>query len=484
MSDAEESNKRPLEEEEAPGAEAAEAAEGGEEPAAKRTKVDEAEGAAEAAPDGEEKKDEEKKEGDEEKKDEEKKEGDEEKKEGEEGGADDAPPAYDAVAAEGEKGGDAPPSYDTAAAAMPPPAGGSVYGFGGYTGAASYGGGGGYGGGGTGLDDRPATKAKLEWIFAQGRCHPSEIDDKVMMSLREFPDATGVEILENFAQADLNNVRNKSAFIAGVMKRYRMGAGGVIGGPMGPTPGFSGGYGAAPSYGSGPAPTGDLPESVRNALDRIFNSGKCRPDELDSRCIDQLKTLPESTAIDVVTKFEEADLYSINSKAGFFMGIVRRFREQVVAMDPSLTSSNFATLPPALQNKLEALFSTRMVSRNELDAKCYMELRGLPEQTAMEVVDKFCESNLGEIRNKTAFFLGILKRYKMEVGGGAAYGGYAAAGYGGGWGGQQQGWGQQQGYGQQGWGQQGGQDWGQQQQWNQQQGGQWGQQGGQWGGNY
>jgi hypothetical protein len=31
----------------------------------------------------------------------------------------------------------------------------------------------------------------------------------------------------------------------------------------------------------------------------------------------------------VVTKYSEADLASINSKAGFFMGIVKRFKEQV-----------------------------------------------------------------------------------------------------------------------------------------------------------
>ena len=30
----------------------------------------------------------------------------------------------------------------------------------------------------------------------------------------------------------------------------------------------------------------------------------------------------------VVSKFGEADLSTINSKAGFFMGIIKRFREQ------------------------------------------------------------------------------------------------------------------------------------------------------------
>ena len=57
-----------------------------------------------------------------------------------------------------------------------------------------------------------------------------------------------------------------------------------------------------------------------------------RKEELDSRCMDQLKQLPDAISLDVVTKFEEADLGAINSKAGFFMGIVRRFREQVLLL--------------------------------------------------------------------------------------------------------------------------------------------------------
>jgi hypothetical protein len=73
---------------------------------------------------------------------------------------------------------------------------------------------------------------------------------------------------------------------------------------------------------------------------------------LDRRCLDQLKALSESTALEVLTKYGEADLSQINSKAGFFMGIVKRFREQSLAADPNMTNQAFNLLPPFLRELL------------------------------------------------------------------------------------------------------------------------------------
>ena len=86
-----------------------------------------------------------------------------------------------------------------------------------------------------------------------------------------------------------------------------------------------------------------------------------------------------------------------------------------------------------VQARLEAIFNTNLVTRSELDAKCFIELRHLPEMVALEVLDKFCETQLPTIRNKTAFFLGIVKRFRSERGikgnqhGGGGGGGGAAA---------------------------------------------------------
>lgn len=287
------------------------------------------------------------------------------------------------------------------------------------------------------LSTRPATKAKLLWLFTTGKVTAKEMDHKIISSLCEFPDATGVQIVEHFGEADMSSIRNKCGYLAGVMKRFRQERGmfgGLMGGYGAPVPGAA--LPPPPTFQG--APNGEMWPSVQVKLDAIFAAGHVTQEDLDSRCMDQLKALPETTALEVVTKYGEADLSTINSKAGFFMGIVKRFKEQVVASDPNLTSQAYQGLAYQIQTKLENLFNTSLIQRTELDAKCFMELRQLPEHIAVEVVDKFCESNLTDIRNKTAFFLGIVKRFKNERpahgGGGGGYGGGGHHGGGGGYG--------------------------------------------------
>lgn len=77
--------------------------------------------------------------------------------------------------------------------------------------------------------------------------------------------------------------------------------------------------------------------------------GAVRQEDLDQRCLDQLRALPASTALEVLQKYGEADLSTINSKAGFFMGIVKRFREQTAAADPNVTHSAYSQLPYSIR---------------------------------------------------------------------------------------------------------------------------------------
>ena len=282
------------------------------------------------------------------------------------------------------------------------------------------------------LDSRPQTKAKLEWVYAQGKVQPHELDHKIISSLCEFPDATGVEILQHFNESDMSSIRNKCGYLAGVMKRYRTDMRGGMAGPvmpMGPPAGAM----SFPSMGFQGSPDGQMFPSVKAKLDSIFAQGYVTQEHLDSRCMDMLKSLPEHTALEVLEKYGEADLASINSKAGFLLGIIKRFKEQTVHADANLTNQAYSALPYHIQAKFEALYSANQILRTDLDAKCFSELRMMPEHTAVEVVDKFCEANLYEIRNKTAFFLGIIKRLKGSAGGGGGGGG--GGGYGGGYGG-------------------------------------------------
>jgi len=51
---------------------------------------------------------------------------------------------------------------------------------------------------------------------------------------------------------------------------------------------------------------------------------------------------------------------------------------KVVAADPQLTTQTYAGLPYLVQAKMEQMYNLNLIQRNELDAKCYIELRYLP----------------------------------------------------------------------------------------------------------
>ena len=84
------------------------------------------------------------------------------------------------------------------------------------------------------------------------------------------------------------------------------------------------------------------------------------------------------------------------------------------------TTQAYQGLDHQIQAKLDNLFRTSLVQRTELDAQCFMELRQLPKHMAIEVVDQFSQRSIKtDTRNKTAFFLSIVKSVKNERRGGA-----------------------------------------------------------------
>jgi hypothetical protein len=66
---------------------------------------------------------------------------------------------------------------------------------------------------------KPGVKARLEMIFASGKVQRDELDEKILGSLAELSEAQGSEIVDHFAEANMGSIRNKSAFLAGVLRR-------------------------------------------------------------------------------------------------------------------------------------------------------------------------------------------------------------------------------------------------------------------------
>ena len=71
------------------------------------------------------------------------------------------------------------------------------------------------------LANRPATKAKLEWLYQTGKVNKGEIAQSTLLQLSEVSDSRGVEIVEQFSESDLSDVPDKSSFFSGVIKCFR-----------------------------------------------------------------------------------------------------------------------------------------------------------------------------------------------------------------------------------------------------------------------
>ena len=71
----------------------------------------------------------------------------------------------------------------------------------------------------------------------------------------------------------------------------------------------------------------------------ICSSGALKKGDLDQRCLDQLKGLSETSGLEVVNKFSEADLASINSKVRLMQSRTSLFTLTIIQL-PYVPHSN------------------------------------------------------------------------------------------------------------------------------------------------
>lgn len=70
-----------------------------------------------------------------------------------------------------------------------------------------------------GLDEKVA--AKLDDIYNTGKLAHSDLDERALDALKEFPVDGALTVLKQFLDSNLEHVSNKSAYLCGVMKTYR-----------------------------------------------------------------------------------------------------------------------------------------------------------------------------------------------------------------------------------------------------------------------
>lgn len=146
-----------------------------------------------------------------------------------------------------------------------------------------------------------------------------ELDDTVLVKLGEFPAKDAVECLEQFCNCDITKIRNKSAYLIGVIRRVRSNMHN-IGSSCNPNIVVGGGGGSASAMAY-------LDKNVQIRLTMLFSDGVCKPSDIDEKCLEALGQLPPRGALEALAQFVSRDLSDVRSYSRFLMSIIRRVRK-------------------------------------------------------------------------------------------------------------------------------------------------------------
>ena len=78
-------------------------------------------------------------------------------------------------------------------------------------------------------------------------------------------------------------------------------------------------------------------------------------------------------------------------------------------------TTGLGQLSPGLSAKIQGAIASGLFPATALDPKILSDLAQLPEHMASVVIDRFLSSNMGNIRNPSAFLVGVMNRFKAEV---------------------------------------------------------------------
>ena len=204
------------------------------------------------------------------------------------------------------------------------------------------------------------------------------------------------------------------------------------------------------------ASIGRLPFGVQREVSELFSRLPRLRDELEPCCFDSLADFDEATGREIVAKFGSRDFSGVRSVTAYFCGLLKRYRafngdprqrhrlmmpgvvdypppEVPQYEDRSQTNhrglqhvahtaqglaeqaSSIASLAPAVRDAIDDIFRLDGVRRVEMEPCCFESLRDFAEPVALRIVRDFRNADMRTLRDKTAFFCSILKRYRAQA---------------------------------------------------------------------
>eukprot|EP01134_Creolimax_fragrantissima_P006833 CFRG6833T1 len=173
---------------------------------------------------------------------------------------------------------------------------------------------------------------------------------------------------------------------------------------------------------------------VTAVLNSIYATGKLKPGDVEQGAIDSLLDFPESVAVEIMEKYSMADYEVVRNKTGFLIGIIKRYRnsnqkQPYMQQGYGGGGGGYATSQPtpaptptrtelaaSTKAMLDQLYASGIVSEAELGEKCLTQLKCYSEEVANQILQKFKEADMKDIRSKAGFLHGIMRRFATESG--------------------------------------------------------------------
>lgn len=198
---------------------------------------------------------------------------------------------------------------------------------------------------------------------------------------------------------------------------------------------------APPQHSGAPPPgsnsTGLAPE-VDAVLAHIFERGLFHRSDVDGRALELLRSIPPSVALAALEDIQRRDFSTVRNKPAFIMSNFKRAVAANSSQNPPYAAtpvppSALAHLPPTVSDALQRVFSSGVCHPRQFDDRAMDILVDLPEADAVRALSEFAAMEPGRVRNPSAFWMGLARKYKGHArasGGRPPYDGGNAAPYG------------------------------------------------------
>lgn len=170
-------------------------------------------------------------------------------------------------------------------------------------------------------------------------------------------------------------------------------------------------------------PTGLAPE-VDTVLARIFASGLFERKDIDGRALEFLGRVSPNLALTALEDIQRRDFSTVRNKPAFIMSIFKRVVASGNASQPSpippaggftptsVPASALAHLPPAVSEALQRVFTSGVCHPRQFDDRAMDILVDLQEPDAVRALSEFAAMEPGRVRNPSAFWMGLARKYK------------------------------------------------------------------------